>query len=158
MTTAPHHLRNPEICVNLWAYADEGGYVARIAARAYVLDGSDEEKFALLRQLASTDFLQAEWVGVSKRFTVVGSDGERLEGVAHASMLNDGATPGVLFGPLFDKIEAQIPEQLKMTPDGYEPFKLKLSQDPLTVTTLVIEYEDGRLVPMIAVCIPGSGH
>ena len=103
--TVPRPLRNPEVCVNLWAYADEAGYIARVAARSYVLDGDDADKLAVLHQLAATDFLHAEWMGVSKQFVISNPDGERMEGVAHASMLNDGVTPGVLFGPLFSDLK-----------------------------------------------------
>ena len=66
--TLPRPLRNPEVCVNLWAYADEAGYIARVAARSYVLDGDDAAKLAVLHRLAATDFLHAEWMGVSKQF------------------------------------------------------------------------------------------
>lgn len=149
--TKPRPLRNPEVCVNLWAYADEGGYIARVAARAYVLDGDDDAKLAVLHQLAATDFLHAEWMGVSKQFVISGPDGERMEGVAHASMLNDGMTPGVLFGPLFNRLEAAVPQQARTANGGYEAFGLKLPEDPLTVTTVVMEFDDGRLVPMVSV-------
>ena len=44
----PQTLRNPEVVANLWVYADEAGYVARIAGKVYVLDGSDREKLDLL--------------------------------------------------------------------------------------------------------------
>ena len=148
--TLPRPLRNPEVCVNLWAYADEAGYIARVAARSYVLDGDDAAKLAVLHQLAATDFLHAEWMGVSKQFVISNSDGERMEGVAHASMLNDGVTPGVLFGPLFNKLEAAVPKQARTASGGYEAFSLKLPEDPLTVTTVVMEMDDGRLVPMVS--------
>ena len=148
--TLPRPLRNPEVCVNLWAYADEAGYIARVAARSYVLDGDDAAKLAVLHQLAATDFLHAEWMGVSKQFVISNPDGERMEGVAHASMLNDGVTPGVLFGPLFNKLEAAVPKQACTANGGYEAFSLKLPEDPLTVTTVVMEMDDGRLVPMVS--------
>lgn len=148
--TLPRPLRNPEVCVNLWAYTDEAGYIARVAARSYVLDGDDAAKLAVLHQLAATDFLHAEWMGVSKQFVISNPDGERMEGVAHASMLNDGVTPGVLFGPLFNKLEAAVPKQARTSNGGYEAFSLKLPEDPLTVTTVVMEMDDGRLVPMVS--------
>lgn len=148
--TTARPLRNPEVCVNLWAYADEGGYIARVAARAYVLDGDDDAKLRVLHQLAATDFLHAEWMGVSKQFVISGPDGESMEGVAHASMLNDGETPGVLFGPLFNKLEAAVPQQARTANGGYEGFSLKLPDDPLTVTTVVMEFDDGRLLPMVS--------
>jgi len=97
-----HSRRNPEACVNPWAYADEADYIARSAARSSVLDGDDADKLAVLHQLAATDFLHAKWMGVSMQFVISHPDGERREGVADTSMLNDGVTPGVLFGPLFN--------------------------------------------------------
>ena len=141
---------NPEVCLNLWAYADEGGYIARVAARAYVLDGDDDDKLSVLHLLAATDFMHAEWMGVSNQFVVVGSDGERMEGLAHASMLSDGVTAGVLFGPLFNKLEDSVPQQARVGKNGYAAFSLPLPEDPLTVTTVVVEFEDGQLVPMLS--------
>lgn len=148
--TKPRPLNNPEVCVNLWAYADEAGYVARVAARAYVLDGDDDAKLAVLHLLAATDFLHADWMSISKKFVINGPDGKRMEGVAHASMLNDGVTPGVLFGPLFNKLEAAVPQQARTANGEYEAFSLKLPEDPLTVTTVVMEFDDGRLIPMVS--------
>lgn len=148
--TTPRPLRNPEVCVNLWAYADAGGYIVRVAARAYVLDGDDDAKLGVPHLLAATDFLHAEWMGVSKQFVIGGPYGERMEGVAHASMLNDGVTPGVLFGPLFNKLAAAVPQQARTAIGGYEGFSLKLPEDPLTVTTVVMEFDDGLLVPMVS--------
>lgn len=146
----PRPLRNPEVCVNLWAYADEGGYISRVAARAYVLDGDDDAKLRVLRSLAATDFLHAEWMRVLKQFVTIGPNGERMKGRAHASMLNDGATPGILFEPLFNKLEAGVPQQARAGSNGYEVFSLKLPESPLTITTVVMEFNDGRLVPMVS--------
>lgn len=148
--TTARPLRNPEVFDNLWAYEDEGGYIARVAVRAYVLDGDDDAKLGVLHLLAATDFLHAEWVGESKQFVISGPDGERMEGVAHASLLNDGVTPGALFGPLFNKLEAAVPQQVRTANGGYEAFSLKRPEDPLTVTTVVMEFDDGRLVPMVS--------
>ena len=148
----PKPLPNPEVVVNLWAFADEGGYITRVAGRAYVLDGDDDEdtKLAVLKLLSATDFLHAQWHPVPKQFTVVGHDGERMEGVAHASMLSDEVTPGQLFGPLLDKLAAGMPEQMRPVNGEYQRFHLKMSGDPLTVTTFVIEREDGTLTPQVA--------
>lgn len=86
---------------------------------------------------------------ISKQFVVHGAGGERMEGIAHASMLSDGVTPGVLFEPLFKRLEKSIPQQVRVCKNGYEAFSLSLPDDPLTVTTVVMEFEDGRLVPMV---------
>lgn len=88
------------------------------AARSSVLDGDDADKLAVLHQLAATDFLHAEWMGASKQFVISHPDGERREGVADTSMLNDGVKPGVLFGPLFNSLRPRC----RSTP---EPHQLK---------------------------------
>ncbi|NML26162.1 hypothetical protein [Zoogloea dura] len=129
-------LSNPEVCLNLWAYADEGGCIARVAARAYVLDGDDDDKLSVLHRLAASDFIYSEWMRVSKQFAVHGAGGERMA--------------GVLFEPLFKRLEKSIPQQVRVGKNGYEAFSLSLPDDPLTVTTVVMEFEDGRLVPMVS--------
>lgn len=147
--THPRLLRAPEVCVNLWAYADEGGYILRIAARGYVLDGDDAAKLALLRQLGATDFLHAKWMGVSKAFVITRPGGEQMEGMAHTSMLADASTSGALFEPVLKRVAASIPQQMRTFDGDYQSFTLELPQDPLTVTTVVIEHDDGRLVPLV---------
>jgi hypothetical protein len=57
MKTISHTLQEPEVVLNLWAYAGEDGYIVRLAGKAYVLEGNDKLKLSLLRSLASTDWL-----------------------------------------------------------------------------------------------------
>jgi hypothetical protein len=44
-----------EICLNTWFLVDDTGMVIRIAAKAYSLTGSDEQKLTVLKSLAGTD-------------------------------------------------------------------------------------------------------
>jgi hypothetical protein len=145
---SPRPLINPEVVANLWVYADEAGYIARIAGKAYVLDGSDRDKLEFLRQLAATDFLCAEWMPVPENFEVTVSDGQRLR-YAQLSALSDEYYKSVLVGPLLEKLAISVPEQLREIDGEYRPFKLSMPEAPLTVLTVVIEHPDGRLVPMI---------
>jgi len=50
---------------------------------------ADEDKLALLRQLAATDFLAAPWHKVPPNVSSTNPDGERMKSIAHASMLSD---------------------------------------------------------------------
>lgn len=145
---SPYHLNNPEVVANLWVYADEAGYIARVAGKVYVLDGSDQEKLDLLRRLAATDFLSAEWMPVPKNFEVIGPNGERLR-YAQLSMLSYEYSKSLLVGPLLEKLAASIPEQLQEVEGEYRQFKLEMPDAPLTVLTVVVEHPDGRLVPMV---------
>lgn len=148
--THAHQLQAPEVVLNLWAYAGEDGYVMRLAGRAYVMEGDDEDKLALLRRLAKTDFLSAAWVKVPENFALNGPDGQKMRGVAHASMLSDESSHSFLFGPLIEELADGLPEQLRSIDGNYVGFKLELPQAPLTVTTTIIEREDGRLEPMVS--------
>jgi len=145
-------LRDPEVVLNLWAYADEGGYIIRIAGKAYVMDGDDAEKLTLLRHLSATDFLSAPWQKVPQNFTVDNADGQTMLGVAHASLVGDPNAQEPLFGPLMDSLAKSLPDQLRNLHGDYSRFRLELSNSPLCVTTVVMEYEDGRLEPMVSSC------
>lgn len=148
--STPQENTNQEVVLNLWAYADEDGYIMRLAGKAYVLAGSDDNKLWLLRQLSATDFLSAPWFPVSKNFKLLRPDGEEMAGVATASMLSDPASHEALFSPVMDALSDALPEQANMTERGYRKFRMNLPESPLCVTTVVMEFEDGRLVPMVA--------
>lgn len=146
--SSPRPLKNPEVVANIWVYTDEAGCVGRIAGKAYVLDGSDREKLELLRRLAATDFLCAEWMPIPANFGIIGPEGERMR-YAQLSVISDEYSKSVLVGPLLEKLAESVPSQLRELDGEYQPFKLKMPEAPLTVLTVVIEYPDGRLVPMV---------
>lgn len=148
--TNAYATESPEVVLNLWAYADEAGYVMRLAGRAYVMDGDDDDKLALLRRLAKTDFLSATWQKVPANFELNGSEGEEMYGVAHASMLSDEYSHGNLFGTLIEVLAKELPKQMRCMDGQYVVFTPELPQDPLSVTTVVMELDDGRLQPMIS--------
>ncbi len=143
-------LQEPEVVLNLWAYSGEDGYIVRLAGRAYVMEGDDRLKLSLLRSLSKTDWLAAQWEKVPANFNLSGPDGQSMKGIAHASMLSDPASHAHLFGPLMENLATTIPEQMRCFKGDYVPFKFDLPEKPLTVTTVVMEYEDGRLEPMVS--------
>ncbi len=114
------------------------------------MDGDDEEKLALLRALSRTDFLSAEWCQVPANFEIINPDGQTMAGIATASMLSDPITHSHIFSQLLEKLANALPQQLRACADGYEQFGLELPQDPLCVTTVIMEYDDGRLIPMVS--------
>jgi hypothetical protein len=50
---------------------------------------------------------------------------------------------------LLEKLANSVPDQLKEVNGEYTIFKLEMPEAPLTVLTVVVEYPDGRLVPML---------
>ena len=143
-------LNNPEVVLNLWAYVDEGGYILRLAGKFYVLEGTDQQKLSVLRQLSGSDFLSAQWRPVPQNFGMTNPDGEEMHGVAHASMLPDQNTHPILFGPLMDELAKAIPPQMRRLNGEFHQFKLELPEAPLCVTTQIMEFEDGRQVPLVS--------
>ena len=136
--------------INLWAYSGEDGTILRLAGKTYVMQGTDAGKLALLRQLAATDFLSVPWHKVPPSFTIQNTEFGEMEGVAHASMISDPYYHQTLFGPLIEKLAQSIPEQVRNINGGYEKFRLDLPEAPLCISTIVMENEDGSLVPMLA--------
>lgn len=142
-------LQNPEVVLNLWAYADDAGLIMRVAGKTYVMQGSDADKLSLLRALSATDFMSAQWDNVPKRFNISGPDGREMSGVATVSNFSDPHEHSLLFGPLIEKLAKSIPEQVASYGGEYKKIRLDLPQNPLMISTIVIEYDDGRLVPVI---------
>ncbi len=147
---AARPLKNPEVVINLWAYAGEDGTVLRLSGKTYVMQGSDAEKLALLRQLAASDFLGAPWHKVPANFTISHPAYGVMRGAAQTSMLSDPQYHETLFGPLIEHLARTVPEQLSCADGEYKVFRLELPQEPLLVSTIVMENEDGTLLPMIA--------
>ena len=142
--------REPEVVLNLWAYADIAGNIFRLAGKAYVMDGGDEQKLDLLRQLSATDFLSAPWHKVPEHFSVVQPDGTRFAGMAHVSLLSEPQSHGHLFGAVMDLLAAGLPKQMRSVGADYQRFRMHLQDDAMAVTTVVIEHDDGRLEPMVS--------
>ncbi|MGV9791922.1 hypothetical protein [Gordonia sp. NPDC003422] len=139
-----NHPNGPEVCFNLWAFADENtGVILRISGKAYVLDGSDEEKTALLRTLSASDFMSAPHRGVPTRYSIVTPANRTIEGAVMPNQLNDVAG---IFGSLLDELSV-LPTQLRTVNGHYEEFWQPGVSAPLYVLTVVVECNDGRLMP-----------
>lgn len=105
---------------------------------------------ALLRLLSATDFLSVKWCKVPKNFKPKNPNGEEISGVAMASNLSDPISHGHLFRPLIEELVMSVPEQLFNYNGQYAKSRMELPEEPLMVTTVVIEREDGQLVPVVS--------
>lgn len=141
------------ICLNLWAYVDSRtSLVQRVAGRAYVLDGTDEQRFALLTALSRSDYATADIASVPRQFAVVPPipDIPPIEGAVHADELADPTTMSAVFEPVYRKIEAGMPQQLTFDAEGEpEVWKIAVPDNALFLKTLILEQPDGTLVPQV---------
>ena len=132
---------DPEVAVNLWYVVDEEGVIYSLRAKAYALDGSDEDKLGFLRERALWDYLVAKPFEIPARFHL-----EILEGrskqkmpVAHVSMLTTLDSPIALFEDALKDIEMAMPAQSNIS----------IPESPLTCTTALMQDQDGVIRPRI---------
>jgi hypothetical protein len=144
----PSH-EQAEIVLNLWAYSDDEGYIRRLAGKCYALHGNDADKLSVLRALAKSDFLTAQWEPVPDNYGVIHLGHGEERGVATTNEVLDPDSHAQLFGALINRLEANLPEQVLCAEGQYRNFELKIPQEPLRITTIVIEQDDGRLVPVV---------
>ena len=136
-----------EICLNCWFFVDSTGIVIRLAAKAYALSGSDDEKLGMLTGLAATDHLAAIHGKVPQRF-ILNLDDVRLPGAIPASSLQLDPIP--VFEDLFKEISTSLPDLIRSVDDEYEKFKIQLTEPFLWVLTSVFESSDGQLIARIS--------
>jgi hypothetical protein len=141
MTTKPNE---NDLAVNLWAYIDEGTrLVYAISGKAYALSGRDEDKLAVLRQLAATDHLTAKRQGLPKRFTV--TDGQQTrEGMTHPRIIRDNVADA--FESVFQSIESNLPPMPDFLTGRHKP--QRIPQEPLFLLTFLREDDDGNVTPI----------
>jgi len=133
----------PEPIFNLWYIVDEEHqYIFSIAGRAYIADGTDDEKTALLKQLAATDFPMALQLPVPDCYETFYVDRMR-PGIVPVAELDNPATQ--LFEELYQAIDAELAERaekMRLPADTY-----KVPDNPLYVmTALYLEDEGGARV------------
>jgi hypothetical protein len=64
--------------------------------------------------------------------------------------MNDPTSLHALFYQLVERLVAELPEQVVSVNGEFRKTKLMAPESPLMVTTLVLEKEDGTLVPYIS--------
>lgn len=142
-------LVQPEVCVNLWAYVDEGTtFVNRVTGRGYILSGTDADKLATLHLLAQSDFLSSAWFQVPDNFSVTCELGT-LTRVIEPDALQDDQILAMVFDEVYNNINETMASQIRFQHEQYTEFKMELPENPLYVLTYVVEYLDGRIEPTI---------
>ena len=133
-------MSEPEIILNLWYVMDDQGIVYSLRARSYVHNGTDEEKLALLRRFAETDYLIAQSFPIPERLhiTIVEGDEQRKMAVASVPALEATVGVGALFEEVFQEMENQLPAQTKLC----------IGQDPFVCITPLIADERGNMRPL----------
>lgn len=85
-----------ELCFNLWYYLDIKQRIVAVAARAYILDGSDEEKAAVLLKLSREEYRLVPHV--------------RIEAINYLELKRFGIEE--IFKDEFERIRREIPKEI----------------------------------------------
>lgn len=93
-----------ELCFNLWYYLNSRQNITAIAARAYLLEGTDDEKASLLKQLSAHDH------------SLVKSTSLNDESDIHYSALEHLGVERI-FDDEFERIRRELPEGLTIPYD-----------------------------------------
>lgn len=128
-------MASSEVVLNLWYVRDDEGVIYSLRAKAYVVEGSDEEKLAFLQARAALDYLIAESFSVPERFHL--KVGDTRMPVGHVAMLHSLDSPIALFEDAVRVLEDRFPAQSN----------LAVPQDPLVCTTPLVQNEAGVIVP-----------
>lgn len=132
-----------ELCINLWFCFDkETGFVDALAGRGYFLSGTDDDKNAVLKALAGSDYLNVQWQSVPDNYktSLVGPESNQTEtfsGVIHAKEI-DALGMGV-FEDVFKKIESINQPYLPVK----NAMEVKVSDNLLYVCTPVEKFQGG---------------
>ncbi|MCX8155961.1 MAG: hypothetical protein N3J91_05870 [Verrucomicrobiae bacterium] len=138
---------NSELCVNLWYYLDaQTGLVFLVSGRVYTLGGTREEKRRLLGLLAETDFRTAPTFALPPHAQLMESGLDAGEGLMLPEMVD------LFHSEVFAPVWEHLWEELATVGGGEEPalgWTWPVPGCALCLTTCIVEYEDGRLEPLV---------
>jgi hypothetical protein len=134
------NLDNSEIILNLWYVYDALGMIYSLRARCYIGSGSEEEKRALLRRFAPSDYLIAQPFPIPDEFhtTFASEEGQRKLGIVPKEFVNFSEGASIIFEQVYCEMEKQLPAQTQ----------LSIGQFPLVCITPLIADEDCKLTPI----------
>jgi len=141
---------NAELVFNLWATLDGGlGYIYALSGKAYKVSGNDQEKLAILKMLAATDYITAKRYRVPDRFAVQYPNGVKKTGYADLGAVSDPHAQ--LFESIFKNLEHELPPIPKFDPMGNNiGVPQQVPDAPLCVTTILYEDDRGNIHPIIS--------
>jgi hypothetical protein len=122
-------MNQPEICLNLWYVRDEEGFIYSLRARAYFLEGSDDDKLRELQRLSLVDYLIAKAFPIPQRYQL------DKTGVFVVRGLQILPTKTALFEDAIQFLQSEMPFQT--------PFDIP--DKPLVCITPLIGDDDGNI-------------
>ena len=133
-----------ELVVNLWAYIDKAaGMVYAISGKTYAMSGTDDNKLALLKQLATFDYITVKKQALPKNFVVDVGD-KKLEGFTTPAVVGQNVCQ--VFEVVLRALEAQLPPIENFF--TFQKTPRTISKEPLYVLTFLMEDDGGNVTPL----------
>ena len=136
-----------ELAVNIWIYIDLGTELAyNWSGRVYCIEGTDDEKFEILKKLSSTDFLVCERKGFPQNIQAILHNKE-LKGYIPSNMVKTFFEnyPDLFF----NELDKPLPPLLNLNISELKSSPQKIPDDPLYVITQIYEDESGNQHPIL---------
>lgn len=137
-----------ELVFNIWFIVDIGTDLSNYAiVKPYCLNGSDEDKFKILKILAETDYSTSDRINFAEKITTVFKN-LSANGFIHKSLVNNYFDQ---YMELFlIEMEKQLPPIFKFK-GGFlgesKAINQKFPEEPLFVLTFLMENEYGEIKP-----------
>lgn len=141
-------MNGKEVILNLWYLRDEEGFIYSLRVKAYIGEGTEEEKLAFLKQRAILDYLIAAPFKIPKQFHIMfgTSDDAKVMPVTHVSMLEFFSSPIALFENAIKTIEKRMPAQSM----------IEIPPNPIVCITPLMQNIHGVIEPKIDVQVKYS--
>lgn len=136
-------MQTTELVLNLWYVMEQRDkLVYAVAGKAYALAGADHEKTRILKLLAATDFLTAQFCPVPQDFYVVAPNGN-VPGITTPEILQTYLD--AVFAEVFEMLDATLANQFSLVARDPDAQRLRLPEEPLFVLTALVDDGSGRL-------------
>ncbi|MEO7046599.1 MAG: hypothetical protein ABI091_14910 [Ferruginibacter sp.] len=140
-------MSDSELCVNLWFVVDIGtNHCYNWLGRVYDIEGDDSAKTKLLKQLAEHDFNTVPRNSFPEQWKVILGH-QTYDGNLLASYINTFLDAQMEY--FISSLESNLPKQIvfNTSPAGGESILKKIPNEPLFVSTILMENEVGELFP-----------
>lgn len=141
-----------ELVANIWPVVDGGtGVVQRYFMRAYAIDAEDHVISAVLKALAPTDFVNAKGFKIGSQCGIALED-DSMAGALPISVFHRHMH--IIIENSYRALEndyAKV-QGIDMTSRPPRPVNVipRFPNNPYTMTTVLIETIDGRLIPQLS--------
>jgi hypothetical protein len=131
---------NPEIILNLWYVQDDTEIIYSLRARAYVGQGTDDEKLEFLQHFATVDYLIARPFPIPEAFHIRLAESGTKQAVAYRRALDILGDPLAIFEEAIRTLNADLPAQTN----------LEIPLQPLVCLTTLIGDDDRNIQVVIS--------